>query len=527
MHQNKHICKLAICVIAWLFTGNLRAGEGELQQTYETQISLSNSKTPLWLNANKYGLSSLNHDNGYFRGTLEYNHNTQSKRWSYGAGVDLVVPVGYKSKGYKDSYTSHIIIQQLYADIRYRNFVLSAGSRQLPLFLKYQGLSSGSQTLGINARPIPQVRLGLDHWWNIPGLHKWVSVMAHGSYGVLTDGEWEESFAKGSGYKYNKWTRYHEKAGYIRFGNTDRFPLTGIFGLEKAAEFGGYLYHWGGTDQNGYTAHEKLRLKSNLRSYWNALVPGGSDTSDKTFHNAEGNQLGSWIVRFDWTTPRYVIGLYADHFFEDHSSMFFLDYDGYGNGADYDTKKDFKFLLYELQDLMIGIDVKFSHCKFVNGAVIEFINTKYQSGPVYHDHNIGNSDHIGGIDDYYNHSRLSGWQHWGQAIGNPLYRSPLYNSNGYIGCSDNRFCAWHFGLEGNFLSPLSYRVLYTWQQGVGTYRMPFIHKNENTSILAELKFRMPESSSLHHFNFLCSYGADFGRLLGNNSGIQLTVQYKL
>ena len=37
----------------------------------EMQLSASNDKTPLWLNANKYGLSSLEETNGYLRATVE------------------------------------------------------------------------------------------------------------------------------------------------------------------------------------------------------------------------------------------------------------------------------------------------------------------------------------------------------------------------------------------------------------------------------------------------------------------------
>ena len=36
----------------------------------ETQASVSKDKTPLWLNANKYGLSSLEESNGYFRAAV-------------------------------------------------------------------------------------------------------------------------------------------------------------------------------------------------------------------------------------------------------------------------------------------------------------------------------------------------------------------------------------------------------------------------------------------------------------------------
>ena len=42
-----------------------------LEYKVEMQGSLSKGKTPLWLNANKYGLSSLETANGYLRGGIE------------------------------------------------------------------------------------------------------------------------------------------------------------------------------------------------------------------------------------------------------------------------------------------------------------------------------------------------------------------------------------------------------------------------------------------------------------------------
>ena len=41
-----------------------------IQYKVEMQGSFSGNKTPLWLNANRYGLSSLEKVNGYIRGTI-------------------------------------------------------------------------------------------------------------------------------------------------------------------------------------------------------------------------------------------------------------------------------------------------------------------------------------------------------------------------------------------------------------------------------------------------------------------------
>ena len=82
-----------------------------IQYGVEMQGSFSKGKTPLWLNANKYGLSSLEKNNGYLRGSLVRPLSADSaRRWAVGYGVDVAVPV---------NYTSNIVVQQAYVDIRW------------------------------------------------------------------------------------------------------------------------------------------------------------------------------------------------------------------------------------------------------------------------------------------------------------------------------------------------------------------------------------------------------------------------
>lgn len=498
------------------------------EQAYEGQVTFSNYRTPLWLNANKYGLSSLNRKNAYARVTLSYDKDSIWRNVDFKFCNDLVVPLLFYSQGYEEQYVSKLIVQQLYGDFSWHDIGLCLGIRQYPAQLRNNLLSSGAQTLGINARPIPQIRLYRDKWWDIPGLRHWASLKGHIAFGVTTDADWQETFTQGSGRPYNRWSRHHEKAGYLRIGNPEKFPLTYTAGLEMAAQFGGILYNYGGTDQNGYRGSKYVKLSNDFKSYWNALVPlGSADTDETKYQNSEGNQLGSWVLRLDWEREKYAVGIYFDHFFEDHSAMFQIDYDGYGEGAEWNEKKDFKYYSYPIKDFQLGIDLTLKEFGYVQGIVLEYMNNTYQSGPIYHDHNEGNSDHLGGVDDYYNHTTLPGWQHWGQAIGNPLFRSPQYNTDGLIYFEANRFRAWHFGINGSILPNLDYRVLYTWQKSWGTYVKPFERTMENTSILAELSYTFRRFQSVKAPKIKLGYGADKGRLLGNHSGFQFTIQYKL
>ena len=512
-----------LCSATVLAQGNT---DEPLSIDVEMQGSTSNSKTPLWLNANKYGLSSLTASNGYLRGIAKYDKDFLDGELKMQVGADLVLPVGYKIQGYNSHYTQKFIVEQAFVEANWKYGVLTVGSKQQPMELKNNELSSGSQTLGINAIPVPQVRIGLNDYWHVPLTKDWVAIKAHAAFGIMTDAPWETVAAKGSVNKYNRYTRYHEKAGYLRIGNEEKFPLSLTLGLEMAAQFGGSVYNWIGTDENGFKGGN-MKLASNLSSYFHAFTGTGSDSGEDTYSNAEGNNLGSWVARLDWKDENIEVGAYFDHFFEDHSGMFMLDYDGYGTGAEWDVRKDSRYFRYDLKDALVGVDVKLKKFKYVNQAVVEFINTRYQSGPLYHDHNKTYPTHISGRDNYYNHHSLPGWQHWGQVMGNPFYTSPMYNTDGYIGVKNNRFKAWNFAVAGDPIDGLHYRAKLSWEKGYGTYEDPFYHPMDATSILLEATYRMPETSVLNRFSVTLAYGADFGDLLGDNSGFQATLKYKI
>ena len=68
-----------------------------LQYRAEMQGTLAGGDhSPLWLNANKYGLSSLKKANGYIRGAIMRPlSNDDGRRWGVGYGVDLALAAGF------------------------------------------------------------------------------------------------------------------------------------------------------------------------------------------------------------------------------------------------------------------------------------------------------------------------------------------------------------------------------------------------------------------------------------------------
>ncbi len=518
--KKKHIILLACALLlpatqqAQEKAESIDLGYG-VEYTLQGQVTASNRRTPLWLNANKYGLSSLEKENGYLRAAIGRPLSTDStRRWGIGYTLDVAAP--YR-------FTSHVVVQQAYAEARWLHGTLTAGAKQYAMEMKNPQLSSGSQTLGINARPVPQVRLALPEYWTLPFANGWLHLKGHIAYGMMTDDNWQHDFTRKQS-RYTDHVLYHSKAGFIKIGNESvSFPLSVEVGLEMAAQFGGDTYS---LDDNGNMTVKHNRRK--LKDYFHALIPGGGELEEKdtAYENAEGNHLGSWMMRVNWNDDAWQFSIYADHFFEDHSAMFHLDYDGYGTGDEWNVRKKHRYLLYDMKDIMLGAELAMKHDCPIQGVVFEYLYTKYQSGPIYHDRTPSIRDHIGGQDNYYNHYVYPGWQHWGQVMGNPLYRSPIYNTDGNIAVADNRFMAFHLGINGRPCSGLYYRVLGTWQEGLGTYGTPYTKKHHNVSFLTEATYSFNSKSALRGWSVTGAYAMDFGKILGNTAGFQFTITKK-
>lgn len=489
----------------------------KIDVTIEAQASCSNGLTPLWLNANRYGLSSLQSDNGYLRATaIGHLYSDTLRQLSLDAGLDIVGAYHYDRS---------FILQQGYVEGRFRHGALTIGQKQQPMALKNQRLSSGSQTLGINARPCPEVRLALPDYWDIPYTRHWLALKGHLAYGFFTDNRYQKDWTQGQQH-YTQDVLLHTKAGYLRIGRdhgSRKFFLNVELGLEMAAQYGGTLYH---------TEFGTVQGNTGIKAMINAFTATGDDEVNEVHKNVGGNQLGSWVARFNFNWRPVSLSVYFDHYFEDHSSMFLLDYDGYGQGEEWMQRKQNRYILYPLKDFMLGGELEFHRFPWLKNVVLEYIDTRYQSGPIYHDHSVNISDHLGGNDGYYNHYLYQGWIHWGQVMGNPLYRSPIYNTDHTLLVQDTRFWALHLGMEGSFsalhgpLSTFGYRFLATYQIGLGTYQMPFLKHRGNYSTMTELSYRLPAYKGLDNVTLRMAFGFDYSGMLGDNTGFQFTVIYQ-
>lgn len=472
----------------------------------QTDVVASTGKhAPFWLVNNRHGLSSLKSNNANLSAGLFRDFDKKRGfTWAYGAEITGAW-----------NYTSPFYIQQLYADAKYNCWELSIGSKKRWSEGKHRSLSGGGLTFAPNARPIPQVRFGINEYIPVPWwFNGWVQVKGHFSYGWQTDNTY-----------LRKWTQeaitntyriqnvlLHEKTAFLRIANPSSTGIGFEGGLEMYTQFGGQVYKKD-ADGNYYLQHG---LPATYKEYIKAFIPmaGGKNTPTAEQTNVNGNVLGSWHFILDYTTEEWKLRAYYEHFFEDHSQMLGISWVPDRNG-------DIHFLSYHpWQDGMWGLELDFPKGKWIKGIVTEFITSRDQSGPILHNSNDVFKEQISGWDSYYTHYLYQSWQHWGMGIANPQFLAPSYNDDHSMSMSNTRLRSYHIGIEGAPSTAWGYRILASHTRHWGSITDPLPTPMNATCILAEGTYI---SSRLQGWQVTGALAYDHSPLIGNNFGGMITL----
>ena len=468
-------------------------------------VTSGGSHTPFWLVSNKHGLASLNPNNGYLSAGL-FRDFDQTKGFTWAYGLELAGAW---------NHSAPLIVQQFYGDIKYNCWELSIGSKERWSEGKHRTLSGGGLTFAPNARPIPQVRFGINEYASAPWFfNRWVQVKGHLSYGWQTDGkfqkEWTQHGLPRTLYIQN--VLFHEKTAFMRIANPTGKGLSFEGGLEMYTQFGGTTYR---KEEDG-SFQIKNDLPNTYKEYIKAFIPmaGGADTPEAEQTNINGNVLGSWHIIVGYSTDDWKLRTYYEHFYEDHSQLLGVSWvlDRYG------TKK---FLSYHpWQDGLWGIELDLPKGTWLTGVVAEFITSRDQSGPILHNSNNVFKEQVSGWDSYYNHYIYQSWQHWGMAMCNPQFLSPIYNDNS-MAMPNNRLRSYHIGISGAPHAEWQYRALASYTRHWGSITDPLVHPMSATSLMLEATY-----SPIKHqgWQIEAALAADRSELIGNNLGGMLTLR---
>lgn len=457
------------------------------------QTISSGDHAPFWLAANLQGLASIDKGYGFVEvGAIKKMNN--ERRFSWGAGVDLAVPW---------KFTSDFVVQQLYAEVKWRSLSLSIGSKNHVSDLVDDNLSSGELLFSGNARPVPQIKAGIMEYQPWRFVNNWVGIKGYLAYGKFTDSSWQQHWAA-PGSRYDKGAWLCSRGVWLKGGDEKRFPLVFKVGLEMATQFKGTIYNL-----DLYDAGKELitlKMPSNLLAWIKGLIPlpGGKETIATESTNVEGNTIGTWNFSLEWIPDSdWRLKAYWQHMFEDHSMM---------------------WIEYPWKDGLWGVQAWLPRNPVVKSVVAEFLYSKFQSGPVYNDTSTEVPEQVSGVDNYYNHGLYPGWMHWGMGLGNPFSISPIYNSDHILRFTATRNISWHFGLNGSATDEIDWKVLLSNTRSWGDYLYPFPEVREMWNFLAEAKWRPSKVKGLE-CNLAVAF--DTGDLVGKNFGVLLGVRYDL
>lgn len=386
-------------------------------------------------------------------------------------------------------------LQQLYAQVKYRQVTLMAGLKNSESKLLDNNLSSGDIIRSNNARPIPGVWAGFMDFVDIPLTGGWVQIEGTVGYGKYTDNGWLKSHYNYFNSHITTGQFYTYKRCYFRTKPSEAFSVT--VGMQTAGIFGGTTQYY----RDG-VMYDQVRNESDVKTFFKMFFP--HEGSGEGYYL--GNSLGSWDIFLRYRLPNGdTFRGYLQHPFETGSGIGFL------NGF----------------DGLWGLEYRSATPGYLNGVVLEYLDTTNQSGPNHWDPadnpNTDLTSHTSGGDDYYNNDFYNAYASYGMSQGTPMLMSPVYNTDGYLMFVVNRVRGCHVALTGDITGDLSYRLMGGHRVGYGTIRQPLSRRVRDTSVMAEVTYSDAGAKGLSVRGQLAF---DCGDMLGNRFGACVSVSYR-
>ena len=428
-------------------------------------IVSSGKYSPFWLQSNQYGMISSFPTSANIMVGVNKDFGLKTRLFDYGFKVNLLTQT-FDTKTY--SY-----FHEYYVKARFSIFDFILGARKEQFGNQDSTLSSGGFLFSQNARPMPKVTIGIEHFTVVPFTYGFLEVKGAIAHGWYTDNI----------YTKNLWL--HQKYIYVKIGGT--LPVHFQYGIDHVAQWGGIVPGSG---------QQPTSLKDFIRIFF--ARSGGSGSLQTDQFNSLGNHIGSQSMKLDVDISDFKISGYWQKVFEDGPIKQMWNAQNRADG-------------------LWGLSIRNSKFPLIKGLLFEYLNTTDQSGPYLDKDGII----YGGNDNYFNNSVYqNGWTYYSRTVGTPFITSPIYNSNGAVYIVNNRVQVFHIGLEGD-VSGYRYKFLSSFSKNYGSYNIPYPEMIPNTSTLLEVYKQIPKLSNIE---VGCSVGADFGKLYGNSVGCMFSIK---
>ena len=417
---------------------------------------------PFWFRANQDGAFPVGNNTTQLLRTGFYRNMEAGafNDWDYFVGADLVA--GYAGELYFQP-------NQYWGGARYRWLVIKAGAKADSI--RFGGLSSTNGNLfnANNARPVPNISLSTNGYVPFPFISSWLSWSALYAEGFL----WDNGYIQNS--------RLHHKNLYFKAVLPQKWSFSA--GIEHGIFWGGISPTKGKISAAG----EYLYFVSGIRIASPSTAAGEA--------NLPENHLGIYHVEASKQWRNNGITIYWNHPFENRAGL----------------------AMKNAGDGLWGIHWKTrENQSYLTEVVYEWMNTLDQD----YDAQSGSE---AGSDDYYNDLVYrSGYTHFAQMMGSPLF-VPTLNADGVsTGFSNNRIRMHHLGMKGSLLKNLDWKSLFTYSSNYGTYAAAYPSPRSDFSFLTAFNYQLPRLP----LQVSAAVAGDLGELYGNRVGVSLGMRWE-
>ena len=426
-------------------------------QNYVVEVgsNLSTKETlPFMLTANKFGAVPNNNNLSIYTSMLSDFKNPDSNfDFAYKAAF-----TGYIAD------ENNIFINELFGRIGYKNWQLTAGSKNDEILFDGLSISNGNIIKSTNTRAFPGINLTTKDYFILPFAKNWLSVKMNYAEYFLNDKRAVDN------------THLHHKSLFFKSKLSEKLNL--IVGLD-------HYVMWGGTSEE--YGKQPTSFKDYLK-YITGQGDGIKANENVNSSNAWGNHLGNYLVQFDYQGENSNWSFYWSHLFEDRSGRELANY----------------------PDALYGFFIDLKNPKnLVTHIITEFQYTKHMSG----------TEGISGYDNYFNNTiYTSGWTYFGSTIGSPFFTTKTPIDGITHGIEQSRFTSLNIGFKGYLSETIRYKTNLTYTKYAGWFSNPL-----NESQFSPYFEIFIETEKIP-FDISLGTAADFGEFLPNNFGgfIKLT-----
>jgi hypothetical protein len=429
-------------------------------------VASTGKYAPFWLQSNRYGLIPASPASAGVMAGINKDFGTKKRLFDYGFKANLLV------QAYENKTATYL--HEFYAKARFSVFDLIIGAREEQLGNQDSTLSCGGFLFSKNARPMPKITIGIEHFTAVPFTYGFLEVKGVLAHGWFTDNIYATNLY------------LHHKYIYAKIGG--KLPVHLQYGFDHVAQWGGNVPVYG-QQPTGF---------SDFVDIFFARAGGKNSTMNDQF-NALGNHIASQSTKLDLDLSNFTISGYWQKISEDGPIKNFWNAPNKADG-------------------LWGVSIRNAQFPYIKGILYEYLQTTDQSGPYLDKDGII----YGGGDNYFNNGIYqNGWTYFSRTLGTPFISSPVYNKDGSVSIENNRVVVHHFGIEGDIVG-YSYKFLSSFSKNYGTYSAPLVpYGVKNTSLLLEVNKQFP---ALSNMEVGCSVGADFGKLYGNSLGCLFSIR---